>query len=844
MTPFFSKVKNKTIAFVGGGKQCKEFIRFLSKDDFGDGKPVIAAVADPDSAAPGIVYAREKGIFTTSSYRDFDEISGIDIIIELTRDETLADRIKQESPDQIEIFDHYQAIALWDELLIDAETRRTLNTLQSIAAEKGPEINDLFIAFSENIKTVVRRHCEYAERVDKELVASERITAQIIQGSTIPTFVIDKDHVLTHWNKALERLTGYSGDQMVGTKNQSIPFWRTERPSMADVILDDPGEEEIRKLYGAQWRKSPLIEDAYEAEVFFPCLGESGKWCFFTAAPIKGPDGSIIGAVETLQDTTEKKEADQERERRNQELAAKAEALRDRERTMAQIIQGSTIPTFVIDRNHVITHWNKALERLSGYAAEDMIGTQKQALPFWLEDRPSMADIVLDQPGDSEIHRHYGQNWRKSALIEDAYEAEIFFPNLSESGKWCFFTAAPIKNPDGKIVGAIETLWDTTEKKQAEEEKERHNRELRLLQEELIRKTNFQARLIRSSNDGIVATDVDLSIVIFNPAAERIFGYNRSEVIDKMKITQVCPSGLADELLARMRLERRADDFSNNETTVMSKTGESIPVRFSGAVLYEKNRVMGSVIFFQDLRDIKKLEKELVRTEKLAAIGQTVASMAHCIKNILHGFKGGSYLVDIGISKNNPDKLKSGWQMIQRNIGRTSELVMDLLSYSKERETEFEPCDPNQIAGEICQDLRETATENHIEILLEPDPSIGRVAMDQQKLYRILLNLMTNALDACLFDDAEKQTWRVSLKTTRESGNRIRFEISDTGMGMKDDVRDKLFDSFFSTKGAKGTGLGMLVTQKLVEEHGGNIDLSTRHGKGTTVVVELPFKEI
>jgi two-component system NtrC family sensor kinase len=145
------------------------------------------------------------------------------------------------------------------------------------------------------------------------------------------------------------------------------------------------------------------------------------------------------------------------------------------------------------------------------------------------------------------------------------------------------------------------------------------------------------------------------------------------------------------------------------ETEIKARTGESIPVRFSGTVLRENKKMMGTVAFFQDLREIKRLERELVNSERLAAVGQTVAGMAHCIKNILHGFKGGSYLVDVGLSRDNTEKLKNGWEMIQRNITRTSDLVMDLLSYSKEREPEFEPCHPNEIAEDVCELLENVA---------------------------------------------------------------------------------------------------------------------------------------
>ncbi len=316
---------------------------------------------------------------------------------------------------------------------------------------------------------------------EKNLLAGEQAMAQIIQASTIPTFVINREHVVTHWNRACEKLTGYPMEEMVGTRNHWKPFRSSKRPTMADLIVEEVSEEDAFKYYCTRWRKSALIEGAYETEEYFHHLGKGGKWLFSTAAPIKDPNGRIIGAIETLWDKTEERRAQRKLEHYTRELALRTEKLMESERVTTQIIQGSTIPTFVIDRNHRVTHWNRAMEKLSGYSAETMIGTDRQWEPFWDKARPSMADVILDQVPEQEIQRLYGAKWRKSALIRDAYEAEVFFPKLGNGGRWCYFTAAPIKDPDGKIIGAIETLWDKTEDKKAEEDRERHNRQLEAL---------------------------------------------------------------------------------------------------------------------------------------------------------------------------------------------------------------------------------------------------------------------------------------------------------------------------------------------------------------------------
>jgi signal transduction histidine kinase len=252
---------------------------------------------------------------------------------------------------------------------------------------------------------------------------------------------------------------------------------------------------------------------------------------------------------------------------------------------------------------------------------------------------------------------------------------------------------------------------------------------------------------------------------------------------------------------------------------------------------------MGTVAFFQDLREIKRLEQELVKSERLAAIGQTVAGLAHGIKNILHGLKGGSYLVDIGISREDSDKLKKGWEMIKRNVGRTSNLVMDLLSYAKEREPQFENCDPNLIAEDVIGLVQDKASENSVEIVKNFDNTIGEVSMDPNTIHEVLLNLMSNAVDACLFDEITDKKWQVRLATTREKGNQVKFEVSDNGAGMDEEVLKKLFTSFFSTKGHRGTGLGLMVTRKLIEEHKGDIQVDSQPGKGTTFSFYLPYGE-
>jgi signal transduction histidine kinase len=146
------------------------------------------------------------------------------------------------------------------------------------------------------------------------------------------------------------------------------------------------------------------------------------------------------------------------------------------------------------------------------------------------------------------------------------------------------------------------------------------------------------------------------------------------------------------------------------------------------------------------------------------------------------------------------------------------------------------------VASEICELMEQKAAEHNIEIVKDFSPDIGEVILDPRTLYRSLLNLVSNAVDACIFDESAEKEHRVTVSSKIEDGKFIRFDVSDNGSGMTDEVKNKLFSSFFSTKGTQGTGLGLLVTRKLIEEHGGSMEVESELGKGSTFGIRLPFR--
>jgi signal transduction histidine kinase len=242
----------------------------------------------------------------------------------------------------------------------------------------------------------------------------------------------------------------------------------------------------------------------------------------------------------------------------------------------------------------------------------------------------------------------------------------------------------------------------------------------------------------------------------------------------------------------------------------------------------------------------KRLEEKLIKSEKLAAIGETVAGLAHCIKNILFGFEGGVYVVNKALKKDDKAKLNTGWGIVRRNIDKVSNLVSDLLSYSKERTPEYESFSPNAIADEVCELMdpkAKDAVAGGIEIIKDFDLDICEVPMDRKGIHHCLVDLVSNAIDACKDDQEEDKKYLVKVSTRRERDGAVTFQVSDNGCGMDEALKKQALTMFFSTKGSKGTGLGLTTTQKIVREHGGTLSVNSDPVKGSVFTIVLPSKE-
>jgi two-component system NtrC family sensor kinase len=357
---------------------------------------------------------------------------------------------------------------------------------------------------------------------------------------------------------------------------------------------------------------------------------------------------------------------------------------------------------------------------------------------------------------------------------------------------------------------------------------------------EIKRISDFQANLINNSLDGIVAADQGGKIVIFNASAQRLTGYSETEVAGRLCLADLYGSELAGRWLTCGSRETSPATGLHLDTTIRHRNGESIPVRLTGVTLRKDSEVVGCVTFFQDLRQIRQLEQQLIQSERLAATGQSVASMAHAIKNIVSGLKGGMFVVNKGFELANQEYLHNGWDMVQRNIAKISALAMDLLTYSKERQPEYRKMDPKEVAEEVVELFRTRAQEFGVQVILEVAEDLEPLAMDPGGMHQCLVNLVSNAVDSCRPEICGHELGRVTLRICRRPGWAVCFEVEDNGCGIAKDDQEKLFTTFFSTKGADGTGLGLLNVQKIVTEHKGRVKVQSEPGRGSVFCVLLP----
>ena len=289
----------------------------------------------------------------------------------------------------------------------------------------------------------------------------------------------------------------------------------------------------------------------------------------------------------------------------------------------------------------------------------------------------------------------------------------------------------------------------------------------------------------------------------------------RSESVFHHKIhTAMCaPLAGRERLVGAIYVDsgQETSPFTNDDLELLTAIGRVVGVAVENARLYQ----------------------EMLAKERFAAVGQATAGIGHCVKNILTGIKGGGEFIEMGVENQDWRWIEKGWPLVHRSVDRVEELVLNLLSFSREYDPVIEPADLDGLIEEVLDVLRHRAEKHDIKLTFNRG-EVGLVLLDPRQMYRVLLNLVTNAVDAC-----ETKGGEVTVECSKD-GSGYTVSVADTGAGIPPEVRAKLFKAFFTTKGSLGTGLGLACCDKIVQAHNGFISVESEPGKGARFSVTLP----
>ena len=571
-------------------------------------------------------------------------------------------------------------------------------------------------------------------------------------------------------------------------------------------------------------------------------------------------------------------------------------ALKESEQRLHSIIGGSPIPAFMIGKDHRIIYWNKALEKLSRIKAKEVIGTNQQWRAFYKKKRPCMADLLVDHQIE-DVSKWYKGKYVKSSLLDEAYEATDYFPELGERGKWLRFTAAIIRDVAGQLVGAIETLEDITARKKAEAA-------LLQLHEDLEHRVQARTMELAKANDALLAelmerhrtqqalketTDHlslilgslpivsytrkaggDFGITFVSSTIEEITGYPSNCFLEEKDFWKdhIHPDD-CQRVIAELQADRpKGTHRVGYRFLVMDDSYRwfSDYWRIIQLPVGSSTYIVGA---WQDVTEDKRIRQEgelrlqqMMQTHKLTALGEVVAGVAHEINNpisfiaynvpVLEEIWNTVEEILAGSGLSHPDWTKKGLnqqdvfqhmrEIIQAfKIGgnRINRVITSLKEFSRSDETAHKK--PVAIADVISGALiivgaqvRMTVSRIDQEIAEDIPPINGNF----QKIEQVIANLMINAHQAI----PTGQKGHIIIRARySERLKAVIVEIEDNGKGMGKEIIDHIFNPFFTTRRDRdGTGLGLSISYGLIKEHHGIIGVLSRPRIGSRFSIFLP----
>nr|HID58491.1 response regulator [Desulfobacterales bacterium] len=367
--------------------------------------------------------------------------------------------------------------------------------------------------------------------------------------------------------------------------------------------------------------------------------------------------------------------------------------------------------------------------------------------------------------------------------------------------------------------------------------------------EELKKTFNFQKNLIESSIDGIIGCDREGRIITFNKSMEDMSGYSKDEVVGKVSLDRFFPVGEVEILREKLYSEEYGGKYRLFlfESTLISKTGNKIPVQLSATVLFEDDEEIGMVGFFRDLREIRRMEQEfldktrLLHQDKMISLGKLAASVVHEINNPLSGILNYIRLMIKILGRGAPtqehiQKFQRYLTLMESETDRCSKIVSNLLAFSRKSKVEYTGIDINDLIQKSIMLSQHKLTLQNIHVETHLNPEIAKVWGDFNQIQQCIINLIFNAIDA--MPDGGTLTIESSFDSQR---GLVEIRVKDSGCGIAKGDIPYIFDPFFTTKKeGKGIGLGLSTVYGIIEGHGGSVSVESELGKGTVFVLKLP----
>ena len=372
---------------------------------------------------------------------------------------------------------------------------------------------------------------------------------------------------------------------------------------------------------------------------------------------------------------------------------------------------------------------------------------------------------------------------------------------------------SPILDEDGNIISVMEMSTDITEVKALQNQLKESQHKYHLLFEEVPCFISIQ--------------DKDLRIVEANRMHREAFGTSygsKCYEVYKHRKSQ-CEPCIIQQTFEDGEIRTHEEVVTSQDNKRMNVMVFTAPIRdIDGNVDYV-------IEMSADITDIRQLQ------DKLTSVGLLIGTISHGIKGLLNGLDGGIYLVNTGLKKNDRERIDQGWEIASRNIRRIRSMVMDILYYAKDREPDWENFEVKELTDEICENFSHRADRLGVDYQCVIPKDIGLFEADKNAVKSLIINLLDNSLDACRIDK-KKEHHKITFEIKGQPDNVI-FEVTDNGIGMDRETREKALSMFFSSKGAGGTGLGLFIANKIAEAHGGMINIESDEGDGSKFTVTM-----